>query len=78
MFEKLRTSVGIKHIEHEPVEWKNDGLQLLLMCPYCNSIWIAAFYTLVLKIFPLPVMMMAVAAISVMIHEVSEWLGRKQ
>lgn len=78
IFERLRSLAGIKHIDHEPVEWSNDGLQLLLMCPYCNSVWIAAFYTLVLKFFPLPVMMVAVSAVAIVLHEVSEWLGRKQ
>lgn len=77
MFEWLRSQAGIQHHEHEPVEWSDDGLQLLLMCPYCNSVWIAVFYTLVLKIFPVPVMMVAVSGLAIVLHEVSEWLGRK-
>lgn len=77
MFEWLRSSVGVEHQNHDPITWPSNGLSQLVMCQYCNSVWIALAYTVLGKIFPLPVHVLAAASIPALLFEVQQWLGRK-
>lgn len=68
VFARARHIVGINHELGRPASWPHTVWAELLVCPWCNSVWLAPAVWALYEYRPEPVFVLAVSAVAVAVE----------